>query len=259
MYSRKAKLIIRIIAIIAVVILITANIFKHLFTLWTDDNTIVPIELYYLIINIIVIILFILVFIFPQKFMLVAIACSYYSVNIITNEPHNCMGILMYCLGTSILIFRGFFRNHAKIKITILALILLILESFRLRFSSTVIRESLLDDFAFSFVYIIGMVFIYGYASRNSDYSKKLNIAKYNELKESDAEMLRRVLANQQYKVIAIDLNRTEGTIRNRLNKVYDILGVGDRTGFITTYSGFEVVYEPEPSEPAPQETNPSS
>ena len=71
--------------------------------------------------------------------------------------------------------------------------------------------------------------------------------------------MLRRVLANQQYKVIAVDFNRTEGTIRNRLNKVYDILGVGDRTGFITTYSGFEVVYEPEPSEPAPQETNPSS
>ena len=56
--------------------------------------------------------------------------------------------------------------------------------------------------------------------------------------------MLRRVLDNQQYKVIAIDLQKSEGTIRNRLNKVYDILGVADRVGFITTYSGFKLIYE---------------
>ncbi|MBQ2080281.1 MAG: hypothetical protein II461_00775, partial [Treponema sp.] len=75
---------------------------------------------------------------------------------------------------------------------------------------------------------------------------KILNIAKYEGLKESNTEMLRRVLDNQQYKVVAIDLQKSEGTIRNRLNKVYDILGVADRVGFITTFTGYELIYKPE-------------
>ncbi|MBO7597412.1 MAG: hypothetical protein J6T70_10260, partial [Bacteroidales bacterium] len=34
------------------------------------------------------------------------------------------------------------------------------------------------------------------------------------------------------------------GTIRNRLNKVYDILGVMDRMGFISTYMGCNIIFE---------------
>ena len=45
--------------------------------------------------------------------------------------------------------------------------------------------------------------------------------------------------------MIAIDFNQKEGSIRNRLNKIYDILGVADRIGFLTTYTGFQIVYEP--------------
>ena len=46
------------------------------------------------------------------------------------------------------------------------------------------------------------------------------------------------------YKIIAAEVFRAEGTIRNRLNKVYDILGVMDRMGFISTYMGCKIVFE---------------
>ena len=48
------------------------------------------------------------------------------------------------------------------------------------------------------------------------------------------------------YKVIALDVSRSEGTIRNRLNMIYDVLGVMDRMGFISTYMGYEIVFKDE-------------
>ena len=49
---------------------------------------------------------------------------------------------------------------------------------------------------------------------------------------------------NKQYKVIGNEVFRAEGTVRNRLNKIYDILGVMDRMGFISTYMGYEIVFQ---------------
>ena len=53
-----------------------------------------------------------------------------------------------------------------------------------------------------------------------------------------------KVLENEQYKNIARTVYKAPGTIRNRLNKIYDILGVMDRMGFISTYLGYEIVFE---------------
>ena len=50
-------------------------------------------------------------------------------------------------------------------------------------------------------------------------------------------------LNNMQYKVIASELNKKEGTVRNRLNKIYDVLGVYDKMGFISKYHGCDITY----------------
>lgn len=47
-----------------------------------------------------------------------------------------------------------------------------------------------------------------------------------------------------RYKPFLQKLSRTEGIVRNRLNKIYDILGVMDKTGFLTTFTGYEIVFE---------------
>ena len=78
--------------------------------------------------------------------------------------------------------------------------------------------------------------------------SKILNLADYLGLVKNDVLLLQEVLDKKQYKEIAIDLYRAEGTVRNRLNKIYDILGVMDRMGFISTYMGYEIVFQKDDS-----------
>ena len=51
------------------------------------------------------------------------------------------------------------------------------------------------------------------------------------------------MLKNEQYKNIARAVYKAPGTVRNRLNKIYDLLGVMDRMGFISTYFGYEIVF----------------
>ncbi|MBO4533966.1 MAG: hypothetical protein J5726_09795 [Treponema sp.] len=73
---------------------------------------------------------------------------------------------------------------------------------------------------------------------------KILNLAIYPGLTESDVVLLQKVLENEQYKNIARAVYKAPGTIRNRLNKIYDLLGVMDRMGFISTYLGYEIIFE---------------
>lgn len=58
--------------------------------------------------------------------------------------------------------------------------------------------------------------------------------------------LLQDVLENKKYKEITQKIHDSEGALRNKLSKIYKILEVGDRTGFLTIYSGYELVYEPE-------------
>ena len=61
--------------------------------------------------------------------------------------------------------------------------------------------------------------------------------------------LLQQVHDNKKYKEIAQSIHGSEGALRNKLSKIYKILEVGDRTGFLTIYSGYELIYEPEQSE----------
>ena len=73
--------------------------------------------------------------------------------------------------------------------------------------------------------------------------TKTLNLAEYPGLNETDVVLLQLVLENEQYKNIARAVYKAPGTVRNRLNKIYDILGVMDRMGFISTYMGYEIIF----------------
>ena len=136
--------------------------------------------------------------------------------------------------------------KHIKVKIILLSLALFAMQCIRLRFGIEFFINGLIDDIGYSLVFLSGIFFTHVFAVRNVKPTEKiLNVAEYEGLKEADADMLRRVLDNQQYKMIAIDFNQKEGSIRNRLNKIYDTLGCADRIGFLTTYTGFQIVYEP--------------
>ena len=73
----------------------------------------------------------------------------------------------------------------------------------------------------------------------------------YPGLERSDLMLLQDVLNNMKYKDIAQKIHGSEGALRNKLSRIYKILEVGDRTGFLTIYSGYKLIFEPEYSDGA--------
>ena len=236
----------RVLAVIAIVLLISINVLELLGFFNPNEDKIDFATIRLVIENFLVAGIFVFVLIYPHKFGIIAIACFYYAIPSIMEETINPMGILMFGLAILILNVRGFFMKHIKVKIILLSLALFAMQCIRLRFGIEFFINGLIDDIGYSLVFLSGIFFTHVFAVRNVKPTEKiLNVAEYEGLKEADADMLRRVLDNQQYKMIAIDFNQKEGSIRNRLNKIYDILGVADRIGFLTTYTGFQIVYEP--------------
>lgn len=74
---------------------------------------------------------------------------------------------------------------------------------------------------------------------------KILNLADYKGLGRSDLYLLQDILNDMTYKEIARKINGSPGALRNKISKIYKILGVGDKEGFLSTYSGYELIYEP--------------
>ena len=58
--------------------------------------------------------------------------------------------------------------------------------------------------------------------------------------------LLQDIMTQMKYKEIATKIHGSEGALRNKLSRIYKILEVGDRTGFLTIYSGYELIYDPE-------------
>lgn len=146
-----------------------------------------------------------------------------------------------------ILLARGFYHKKRILKSSISATILIILLLTKLRYGSIRFLQILINDLGVILLSTVSLVFIYIFSQNKfnaENKEKKINLAEYDSIKEKDSVLLNMVLNNVQYKVIALNTGLSEGTVRNRLNKLYDILGVADRIGFITTYSDFEIFYD---------------
>ena len=159
------------------------------------------------------------------------------------------MGIPMFTLGVATFAIRGFFLKKTKLKIAIFAAIYLISLIIPV-FYDDQFSEHFITKIAISFVTLISLFFFTEYARQRGSIratkDKILNIASYKGLDRSDMYLLQQVLDNKKYKEIAHSIHGSEGALRNKLSKIYKILEVGDRVGFLTIYSGYELVYEPE-------------
>ena len=202
--------------------------------------------------NSFIVILFILLSINPQKLGILAICSFYYAITCSIFDSDNPIGICMYFLGICVLYVRGefFFKTKQRIIEVILLYLIILLSNIYLGLNAFL--NDLLNKLGYTFVLgIIDFLFIATleyHRTPKIDNSKILNLANYPGLVKNDVLLLKEVLAKKQYKEIAIDLYRAEGTIRNRLNKIYDILGVMDRMGFISTYMGYEIVFQKDDS-----------
>ena len=206
--------------------------------------------IYVIINNLIFINIFVFLIFKPQKFILIGLIAFFYSIDSLlsTNQvPY--MGIPMFTLGIATFAIRGFFLKNKKLKISIFAAIYVICLILPVFYDND-FGENLITKIAISFITLISLFFFSEYSnqkgSKQATKDKILNIALFKGLDRSDMYLLQQVLDNKKYKEIAQSIHGSEGALRNKLSKIYKILEVGDRVGFLTIYSGYELVYNPE-------------
>ena len=254
-YSNKNLKIIQIISLIVLLLITytTAEKFYNLFhkkideTYTTIDYLIITLNY---ILNFVLIIFSAILLKHPQKFFLIGIECLAYSLAMSIVNSDAFLSLIMLCVTFSTLLLRN---NFAKIKKhALIAFILLYLfELFiPLREGFDIFIDVFFKRIGASILLGFLLFFIFEYAKQISvkaaTKDKVLNLASYNGLDRSDMYLLQDVLDNKKYKEIAQEIHGSEGALRNKLSKIYKILEVGDRTGFLSIYSGYELIYEPE-------------
>ncbi len=249
LFKKEVLLGIRIFSIICAIFLFIVEIHNQMILpVFTINFSINPYALRRFTGNSIVIILCILLALKPQKLEFLAISSFYYSFMGIIFELDNPMGICMFFLGITVLYVRGFFLTEKKKKGTALGLLYIIMICSGFRFGLAEFLDSLFNKLGYtlvlSIIFFLLVACNYKIESAINKSTKKLTLSDYPELVQNDVPLLQKVLENKQYKVIASEVSRAEGTVRNRLNKIYDVLGVMDRMGFISSYMGYEIVFE---------------
>ena len=253
LYTKKALFYFRVISILCVILLLISEIWSLFRGVLADIRIGQSVDSYIMIshfINFSVIIFFAITVFFPQKFGFTAIIAFVYSVSIIPFEPENYMGIMMFFLGSAILFARGFMKEHQKGKLITLFFFLLGLIVTQLRFGLSFFFGSLILSIGGILVLGLLVFFLRAYYSNNLVYEeKKLNIASFPGLTERDLRILKGVQAGKKYLSIGNELNLTEGTIKNRMHQIFSIMETGDKQGFMSYYSDWELYYNPQTAE----------
>ena len=180
----------------------------------------------------------------PEKLALFVPPLLLYSISNSIGNANPAFPIIFIELAALLLWIRGFFNTHRGIKITGLVLIYLIPMLFNLRFGLMPFLDQLLDILQIILVTFCTIFILYEYLKSQTVKDKVLNLADYPETTERDAKWLSLVQQGVKYEAIAIDYELTLGTVQNRLNKVYHILEIGDRIGFLSIYSNAQIIYK---------------
>ncbi len=201
-------------------------------------------HLIFRLINLISAFFFILSFFFPQNIGNISVIAFLYSIMLISFEPKNYMGILMYFFGTSVLFARGLLKRNFKIKFSILGILLFSLILTHLRFGLMNFISYFLISAGGILILSLYTFFMFSYFSNAlTCEEKKMNLALYPRLTERDCRILQMIQTRTKYSVIAKKENLSEGYLKNRLHFVYEILGTGDKQGFLSYYSDWNIYY----------------
>lgn len=245
LYSKKARAFFRVVSIIAVCILICSTTYRiasiglsQLLSTWDGVSLVAQ--------NVLSALLLLFVAISPNKFGLISIVTFLYALVIIVFDINNPMGMLMYFLGVFTLMARGFLNKNKKKKLIIFALIYIVLNFTKIRFGMDVFASEIINVLGYSFVMTMSYFFLqFFFRCENEDEEKNhiLDLSIYPELKKRDADWLFCVQKKIKYETIAIESQMNIGSVKNRMKVVFDVLQVGDKTGFLNKYSDYEIYF----------------
>ena len=248
-YTKKALCCFRVISFLCAVLLIFIEVFFKKVSIREILQTgILDFSSFFSnIFNIIVIFLCLFLVLFPTRFGILSFIAFVYSSAIIVFEPLNGMGILMYFLGTALLFARGLMNKKRKLKLIFLCIFLCLLNLTQLRYGFRNFFYYFLITLGYVFVLCFYTFFMSSYHLNTLVYEdKNLNLAKYPKLNERDYRILQKIQSGDKYANIAKDENLSEGSLKNRLHFVFDTLETGDKQGFLSLYSDWNICYIPE-------------
>ena len=257
-YTKKALHCFRIISLICAILLVSVEVWSFFQGALREIRLGTNIDFYDIFnhcLNFLSILFFVFVFFLPQKFGLTSIIAFIYATSIIPFEQENYMGIMMFFLGTVILFARGLMKNYRNQKLILLSIFLSFLMLSQIRFGISLFLSSLVSNIGCILVLAVVVFFIRAYSSNNLMYEdKKLNLACYPKLTERDCEMLKSIQQGEKYSIIAKQVCLSHGSLKNRLHEVFTILETGDKQGFLSYYSDWEICYDPESVESVEEE-----
>ncbi len=180
----------------------------------------------------------------PEKLALFVPSLIFFSITNSISNSNPAYPIIFMELTAILLWIRGFFNTHKIIKISFLSLIYLVPFFYGITFGYEEFFKRVFDSSQILLITFCIIFLLYEYLKSQKSENKVLNIAEYPETTKRDAQWLNLVQQGVKYEAIAIDYDRTLGTIQNRLNKIYHILETGDRVGFLSIYSNAKIVYQ---------------
>lgn len=190
---------------------------------------------------------FIILLFVPAKFELFAIVAFIYSFKIIAIETveENPVGLLIYLLGISCLLYKGFYKKHSHLKILLGIIWYFIMVCFSLRFGLLCFINSLVVTLGYTLCFLATVFFVVNflkiiYVKRTA---RVWDLSQYPELTERDKEWLRDILDEKRYEEIAKNSDITVGTLKNRMHQIFNIIGVEDRISLLATYGGYDVKF----------------
>lgn len=246
MYSPKSQLFIRVIAVIIFLLLLSSNTVRLVSFRLNPVSAPELSDFITLIHNFICSVFMLILFFFPSRLGLLAIPAftsAFISSYFFTR---NTIDIFLFISGTAILNFRGYYHSHRKLKLIFTVIGFASMQLLQLQFGFEYFVSILIYNTGFLFTVMLIFFFIHNHLLELDDRKSSmgtLNIADYPDLQHRDAEWLKKIKEHCLYKEIASDYNLKEGTVRNRLQFIFNTLEVGDKKGFLNKYADTEIVF----------------
>lgn len=198
--------------------------------------------------NAVVMIVFAIVFFMPKKVEILSGVGIFYTILCTTEQDYmNVMGLFMYFLTISLLIYRGFYIQKKVLKIIITVVFMLGLYLTKLRFGFENFIDAFLQAMGYSLVFGSTLYFLFQYQKKKTTpfiNSRVLDLSDYdeNQLSQMDREWIELALTNEKYDSIARKYNYSLGHVKNRMRYIFLTIDVIDRIDLFSKYAGCKVI-----------------
>lgn len=196
--------------------------------------------------NCFIIILCFIFVLYPAKLGICSFISFYYAFTCLVFAPDNNMGIFMYWFAVITLYVRGAFNSKKRLKNAVCLSVYVLLILSEMRFEHDVFLREFINKIGYTFMLFLILFFVKAYLTDKisaESAEKKLDIKEFPNLTKRDAQWLARILGGEKYQAVAVDYKMSIGSVKNRFKFIFAELEVGDRCGFVNSYSGYEISF----------------